>query len=557
MKLSRFALLCLFLCLSACRVRATELCLIDSAMRKADPRLETPVTLTETRISLGALLERLSAKTGVSLRMDTTSPASGAMLLVFLHRQPLADTMNSLYAFFGYRNARWEWHRSGTAGTYDYFFAQTPASRDLAATRKQQAQDAFDAHAKVMLEIARMMPEERKRNAVRIDESLFNSTNYIGKSWVQDEETWQGLRAFLDSVKPEEQRKIFAGGTIKIPMEALTDEGRAFATEEASHGKTIVNGEAIPNKPDGIRFYTQWDSENTAPIFFAGSVSKMGGLGLEKGLNLRQAAQWLLEGDAKTHPAEAQSIKAPEMPYPSDPAGGDTLQTMQSKPFQQLNWVTFRLIQMAHEMPQNLIAHLPDKQTFDPREPYNKTPEKFLEAVSKGEFAIMRKWRGETLLIEFPAWYRQIDQNIPYAVWKPFAQALVANRGRDTLPLPLVAKTSAALSDVQWTHLVTDAPFLEQARTLAGLFGLAQRYPDLLREKGATITADLAADLSHTKPNSYSKPFKVSEAAQALRLHQAPSKATPNQIMVSFEVQDKKDEWHYVTGYSMPRGVKN
>ena len=133
----------LLLLLPACRVRAEEISLIDAAMRKADPRLAQRVTLNENRLPLGALLERLSEKTGVPLRMDNTSPASGAMLLVVLHNQPLADTMNALYAFFGYRKAGWEWHRSGEPGKYGYFFAQSQASRDLAETLKQQARDAF------------------------------------------------------------------------------------------------------------------------------------------------------------------------------------------------------------------------------------------------------------------------------------------------------------------------------------------------------------------------------------------------------------------------------
>ncbi len=75
----------LLLCLPVCPIRAEEIYKIDAAMQKADPRLAQRVTLTETRLPLGALLERLSAKTGVSFRMDTASTASEATLRVVLH----------------------------------------------------------------------------------------------------------------------------------------------------------------------------------------------------------------------------------------------------------------------------------------------------------------------------------------------------------------------------------------------------------------------------------------------------------------------------------------
>ncbi len=551
MKLRRLVLfLPLLLCLPVCRLRAEEIYKIDAAMQKADPRLAQRVTLTEMRIPLGALLERLSAKTGVSLRMDTASNASGAMLLVVLHDQPLADTLNSLYAFFGYRNARWEWHRSGEAGKYAYYFTQTQSSRDLTATWKQQAQEAFLNHAKVMFELARMTPEERKRSADKLTHSLLDCDDYTGKSWVNDEEIWQALRAFQDSVKPEDQQKVLAGGEITVPMANLTREGKDFITEQASHTTFTVNGVPKPNVPEGVHFYTQWPAQNTSPIFFAGDMSQMAGVALQKGLNIRQSAWWLLEGDTKTHPADMKPIRAPETPYPT-PVSEAKLAEMAAAYRSRSDLVGFRLDQMAHEMPQSLIAHLPDSQRVDPGASYGKTPANFLLTTRQSDIPIMWKWRGDTLLIEYPAWYLQQAQNIPYALWKPFAQTLAAHPGREALPLPVVAKTLAPLSEAQWKHLLVDAPFMEPARTLQGLFGLAVRFPDLLRENGAIVTPALAEDLRQTKPNAYTKPFKVSDAAQALRIHQALSTDLKDQMMVAFEVQDVKKVWHYVLGYTV------
>ena len=511
-------LLPLLLCLFARRLPAEELCLVDAAMKRADPRLAQRVTLTETRLPLGALLERLTARTGVSLRMDDTSEASGAMLLVMLHDQPLADTMNALYAFFGYRKARWEWRRSGEAGKYSYYFAQTQDSRELSTVWKQQAHEAFKDHVKVMFEIARMTPEERKRSADKLDKSLLDCDDYTGKNWVGHEEIWQAIRAFQDSVKPEDQQRVLAGGSITVPMANLTQEGRAFATKQASFVTLTENGQTKPSSPEGIHFWTVWQEGDTAPMFGAENLSQMGGYALQKGLNIRQAASWLLEGDARTHPVEKLILKAPRTPYP------ETLMpenpTVEQMAKMAANYQTrndllgVRLQQLAHEMPQSLMAHLPDVQRVDSGEPYGKTPAEFLAKAKKYDIPFMQKWRGDTLLIEYPAWYLQQAQNIPYAVWKPFAQAVAASKGNDALPLPVVAKLLSALSEKQCAHLLIDAPALEPAvRTLSGLLILAAQYPDLLRENGAPTSPALTEDLSRTRPNSYSKPYKVGAAA--------------------------------------------
>ena len=407
---------------------------------------------------------------------------------------------------------------------------------------------------KVMFEIARMTPEERRRSADKLDKSLLNGNNYTGKNWIGHEEIWQGLRAFQDSVKPEDQKKVLAGGAITVPMADLTEEGRAYATKEASSVTLTENGVAKPNIPDGMHFYTQWRDEDTAPMFVIGNL---GGSALQEGLNIRQAASWLLQGDTKSNPAATQTIKAPEKPYPEPPTA-EQLEKMAAAYQSPNDKMTFRLRQMAHEMPQSLIAQLPDSQRVDPGASYGKTVVEFLTASRRYDLPLMWKWRGDTLLIEYPAWYLQQGQNIPYALWKPFAQAVAASQEKDALPLPVVAKTIAPLSEAQWKHLLVDAPYLEPAGTLQGLFGLATRFPDMLRENGALITPALADDLAHTSPNRYTaKPYKVTATALALRIRQKPSAQYKDLIEVSFEAQDQKKVWYPVLGYTMPRGIKN
>src|SRR5437867_123663 len=71
---------------------------LTDAMRKEDPRLEQRVSLATSRIPVGALLEKLSAQTGVRITADDRQGAGDDEVAVFLHDVPLATAMDALWS---------------------------------------------------------------------------------------------------------------------------------------------------------------------------------------------------------------------------------------------------------------------------------------------------------------------------------------------------------------------------------------------------------------------------------------------------------------------------
>ena len=133
LKRSCFIAIGLFLALlPAFPSRADE---VTAAMRKADARLQTRVTLRSPRILVGEMLERLSRQSGVTLTADADSLTGGDSVAVSLRDVPLADAMNALWSLFSYRHAEWDWRRNairGESGRYAYTLARPDYARNRA-----------------------------------------------------------------------------------------------------------------------------------------------------------------------------------------------------------------------------------------------------------------------------------------------------------------------------------------------------------------------------------------------------------------------------------------
>ena len=85
---------------------------VTAAMRQADPRLQTRVTLCSPRILVGELLERLSKESGVALAADDESAAGSDAVTVSLQDVPLVDALDALWSLFSYKHMERDWRRT-------------------------------------------------------------------------------------------------------------------------------------------------------------------------------------------------------------------------------------------------------------------------------------------------------------------------------------------------------------------------------------------------------------------------------------------------------------
>jgi hypothetical protein len=561
---------------------------IDAQRRAEDRRLETPVTLIAPHIYLGELLEKLSVQAGVAVRADNRDEASGAQLAVCLDRVPLGDVLNALWSLVSDQRAEWDWERDGKPGEYTYRLVQPRSARDNAARIRQEIQDAFEDEAAMMLSALGMTPKERRELAKSRPEL---------KDRLNDERTMIQLSIFRDMLSAQERLRVLRGEeSPKIPFRQLSGQAQAFAREQ-TRGEIITSGYADGSatveespEPKWVQFKTDLFGAAVYPTMSCfingGGLSCLGFGNMDDRMRARLAARWMLPGDAKTNPVEAVKIPRSNRPNPladanlpgidaSQLAGASSRFTQMSAEEQsrvaelQKNRGAISLTLLAEAAPLSFIARLPFARvqpssgiTFGPFSlnvpadfrdmPYNQRVRDFLDKWHKEPPFLMRKWRGNVLLIQPPFWFMDEATQAPYGVVKRLRQAEQAGDG--FFPVSELAAAAGALNEPQLQRLNEEFPTVMNIVTwLRPLFLLVPRYPEIVRG-GAALNDELIAALRDVPGLPIDSALKEG-TAQTLRITERlnPKSLPPNMAGIDVELLDEQEKATRLTGFAYTR----
>jgi len=146
-------------------------------MRTADPRLETPVSITTPNIYMGELLDAVATQTGVPIRVDADDGGANPIVIISVTRIRAADLMDTLWSLASFRKAEWKWSRSGEPGHYAYVFSRPAIARDLPGRLKTKMTTDFADHIGRLVRAASMTEERRRTLNVNsvADETALNS----------------------------------------------------------------------------------------------------------------------------------------------------------------------------------------------------------------------------------------------------------------------------------------------------------------------------------------------------------------------------------------------
>ncbi len=499
---------------------------ISAKERAQDTRLETPVTLHERRIYLGELFAKLRAQTGLELTINETLPLSGVQVSLHCNRLPVVTLLNSLWSLLSNREAEWTWLRLSEGGKFRYEFTQTAQAREKAARFGGYAQRVFEQYVAVMEDFARMTPKERQRNLPRLARTLYQNIDPALEDYVGEERVWKGVRLFTDAVPLNLRLRLLRGEQeVQIPLSDLSQSVQnlfkeVYAGYQFSYK---VNGKEVPlEEPKTLRIYSS-SQENLhrqiVPQIMidygqAGSVSCLSGYNLERGVQDYIRQLWNLPGDAQDHPAaqkivplEAQVDPATIVKYPFVLPNLTGRPRRIPIPHALDTWLL--LLARSAEIP--MVEILPFQQNHDPGSPVNKTVDEFLSKASQYDPNPMHKWRDGVLLVNYPMWFLEEENVVPYRLVKE----LTKWRGK-IIPLPVLAKLMTALTEAQAQSLAEEYPPVGGALALFPMFGFAAQSPQILSPEGMALTPEKAAILL-TLPLPHLESLRDGSAA-ALRL---------------------------------------
>ncbi|HTE18556.1 MAG TPA: hypothetical protein VK689_09275, partial [Armatimonadota bacterium] len=179
---------------------------------ESEPRLERRVTLSERRIYLGELLERISAQTGTHLKADDRSaPISGYQVTVTVWDQPARDVLDALARLYSAPPDRWFWAKEGRDGEERYVLHNT-----LPATQVDSVHEA-SVEEYVLSEHQRLrgfysLPPERRAALAATDPALRALSDPLAEMHF----------SFVSSLSSSEVRAILWGKRLSLPASRLT-----------------------------------------------------------------------------------------------------------------------------------------------------------------------------------------------------------------------------------------------------------------------------------------------------------------------------------------------
>lgn len=486
---------------------------IPSPLRIDDPRLERTVTVDSDRIALGSLLENLSKQSGVSLRVDERDTLSGVPVFVSLKSVALADAMNGIWSLLGYSGAPWWWQPDGTQIKRSYTLLPSLAAHNLASRLKNEAVSLYDEHVRVMMRVAGMPVEERKKHVADINRSIFLSDkDPTAQNWVEADFLWEGLRTIAESASPELQHQIIHGGaSLTLALDKMSDDGRLFVKHYvASMSPNMVNADGTQSPrplPETITISARRHTVTpTLSIFLhdSGGMSFLGGPVVQVGIVNRLGKKWLLPGDTTSNKLESL-VSAPSKRLDLNASEENELANFP---------VTKAVRQLATSTPLSILGILDDEQPLDPGTPYGQTVEAYLQRVRDYGMTSV-KWRGSVLLLRGPMTFVDDDFNIPYLLTKRLTSLGV--EGRNLFTLAELATVLANLSRNQIARAAMQYALMREVQRFAPLLAVYYADRDFGRTSGLPLSADLLATLGRVIPLSPNNPIVTGEA-QRLRL---------------------------------------
>ncbi len=482
---------------------------VTAAMRQADTRLQTRITLRSPHILIGELLERLSKQSGVTLAADEWSTVGSDSVTVSLRNVPLADAMNALWSLFSYQHAEWDWQRraiKGEAGKYTYTLARPDYARFLAERLQEQVQTDFEAQAQELFDALNMPPDQLKEAAKH---------DLLLSSLLDDGRVGPGMQ-ILASLPPETLQNILQNHQgITIPVSELSPEAQkalntSWDWEDARGvGQHLPNGKIVP-MPRSNQVSISIDSSPNlvAPAVYIdsgrGSGEYFGGAFMQDAWQKKMSAQWMQPGDSAEDLASARALAAPKkMPPAVDPPHALADYLLRFSDAAQVPLIARIPLTLDAGTPLGTLSQVP--KTSDVKA--------FLAQAQQQPLQMDHKWRGGVLLLACQNWFvgQSEDSRLPWPEVKRLRDAEASGDG--FLTLNDMAHAANVLNDAQMQALGEWFPVMTEAAQWHDFLAFYDKTPEyrprVLSAKGddwqyqeSLVDAQLGIDaLRVTHPN--------------------------------------------------------
>lgn len=543
---------------------------ITEQMVQEDARLsQARVTLRVPRATLGDLLEEIRIRSGIPVSTGTLDGSQDIPVSAFCDKVEAVKVLNGLWSLLSYKEAEWEWRRTGKPGSYSYRLAMTSAASRFGPKMVDFMWATLDRHLDLLMTAAEGSDAQKQAALIGIygDVALYPQ--------VKPDLLWSVGLMLKVALTPEQRRAVLHGKTLQVPIASLDPQHRpaplSIKDPNVVSSTTTINGVEVPRgEPTSVCFLPGGNVHVPAILVSPDNgwmtMPAVGGTPVRVALQQRMLGAWMLEGDKDgREPAANAFVARQEAPIdPPAPVGLSAGPNPTAKDKARLaemaararawsdNW-SRRMEQIAVGFGVPLLARLP-------REPENLNipePQKGTLGEYVGGLWVPRMgcWRSGFMLKRRDGVLLATTSMWPLEPLPP-DQELVRKLRRaakpgEYLPFDLVVEAADTQTAKQLEALAEEFPVMARVAQAQGLFALFRRCPRLLEaaqsRSGIVMDEQTRAQLSTLPMSAWDGDLADPKVARVrIVLPGSPTNLTPHTIQVWTFGADLKPLRHFV-----------
>lgn len=254
-----------------------------SAALREDTRLLRPISVSDRRIYLGELLDRISAATGARVEVsDRAGPFSGYELAVSLHDCPSREVMEAVRRLYTTPADRWYWTRERRQGQERYLLKSTQPVGAAHLAWKSFIENYILEDRRRLDQFVVLGPEQRA--------ALARNSRYY-RAMNQQFDRTRGFQSFVTPLSDVEIQSVIRGRPLVIPMSRLSAAQREFIQSEFRLARQLDKpGVKQPHEMESVRLICDGTGKSTVFLDLGpvGAHGVLGGVGSMEAVDARR-----------------------------------------------------------------------------------------------------------------------------------------------------------------------------------------------------------------------------------------------------------------------------
>ncbi len=468
----------------------------------SDKRLQKKITLASERILLYDLIQKMSAQTGVSLKLDSSQRASSTPICIHVHDMELANLMNCISSLLSYQQVQFRWitEVKNDSPTYQL---DTAGYDGINTKMLAESRDLFRQQLILLKKMASLKPEERLAYKSDFARSMIDDNNEAASSNLVSNKlnnaNWNSLLYFFQLTKDSDWDGNLQGNPMFIPIDSVPDNIRAGILAQLPNGiLTNEKGQVVDNPLKGVEFRYMERIEGRKVLMpqirmgmkrahGENSINIVGRTG--RGLKNRIQKSWLFPGE--THHSKLEEISA------------DKYDDKMGARYSFAHRLEKELLIAAQCTQTNFLSLLPENARDLGIYPKNKNIGMIVDALYSENSDMISKWRGETLLLNYPEWFYGDDALFPASL---LIAAQLDKHKNGFISLPALIEFSTHLNAEQKKRASEEYTELIQSQEFEKLGLIYKQFPRIYSNGGILVEPDIEHSLLNTSMSLKNEP---------------------------------------------------